>query len=266
MPKQKSKSAARQDRRSERARHQSHRGLIASISDEDSHQHAPVRFNGVTPLNNAQRAYDAAIVSGDIVFGLGPAGTGKTWYAVAKAVEAYLAGNIKKIYLTRPNVEVERSFGFLPGELEEKYEPYIAPLREAFVEMLGASRFEYMLKKKIIDPRPLAFMRGATFKDAWLIADEMQNATLNEMKMLLSRIGENAKFIINGDPAQCDIVKSQSGLIPAERKLAKLSAVRTIRFTKADIVRSGLCQQIIEAFEEPEAEEEDAGLKRYLAA
>jgi phosphate starvation-inducible PhoH-like protein len=207
------------------------------------------RREPVKPLTGGQKRYDAAFKSADIIFGIGPAGTGKTWFAVQRAVEALNAGEIKKIYVTRPAVEVERGMGFLPGELEEKYAPYLIPLEEAFIEALGgASRYEYLVKNKTIDARPLAFMRGATLKDGWLIADEMQNATKGEFKMLLTRIGENAKFIINGDPKQIDNGVT-SGLMDAVRRISLHSQVATIEFGRHEIVRSGLCQDIVEAYE-----------------
>lgn len=249
MPKNQSKSAARQDRRSERARKSNNGPLIASVSDEVRHQTRPRRTELVSPLNDGQRAYDAAMRSGDIVFGIGPAGTGKTWFAVQRAAEELKAGNIEKIYLTRPNTEVGNGFGFLPGELEEKYAPYILPLQEALEEAFGASHLEYLLKRKIIDPRPLAFMRGATLKNGWVIADEMQNATRTEMVMLLSRIGENAKFVINGDPRQRDLIGAD-GLEHAMSRLQDMPEVKIVRFGREHIVRSGLCQRVVEAFED----------------
>ena len=249
MSKNLSKSDARKERRGERARSNKHAPLIATVSHEDRHQTLPTRIERVSALNDAQRAYDAAIRSSSIIFGIGPAGTGKTWFAVQRAAEALKSGEIEKIYLTRPNVEVGRGFGFLPGELEEKYEPYIAPLREALEEAFGASHLEFLLKRKIIDSRPLAFMRGATMKNGWLIADEMQNATRAEMIMLLSRIGENAKFVINGDLRQRDLPDAD-GLEHSIERLRRLDAVKTVRFGRADIVRSGLCQAVIEAFED----------------
>lgn len=249
MPKP-SKSLARQKRREKRALAAEKRQILDQFQ-RDQAPFAPrkARAEPVRPLTAAQRAYDAAIHTADVVFGIGPAGTGKTWFAAMRAAEALDMKEIKKIIVTRPAVEAGESLGYLPGELEEKYEPYFRPVRDAFEEYFGLSYAEYLIKEGKIEARPLALLRGATIKDAWLIADEMQNATEGQFKMLLSRIGENAKFILNGDPKQSDLPTGKSGLITVQKKLEHIDGIQTVRFGRGDIVRSGICQAIVEAFE-----------------
>jgi len=246
----KSKPVARQTRRDERNASRSHAKLVASLDQSLPNAPTPARREPVKPLTKGQKRYDSAIQSKDIVFGVGPAGTGKTWYAVQKAAEALKADVIKKIYVTRPAIEVGEGMGFLPGELNEKFEPYLIPLKEAFVEALGSGHYDYCLKAGKIEPIPLAFIRGRTFKDAWVIADEMQNATKAEFKAFLTRIGENAKFIINGDVSQIDEkIGKSSGLTDATQRIGNHAKVDVITFTRGEIVRSGLCQDIVDAYE-----------------
>lgn len=245
------KSVARQTRRDVRASSRDHSKLIASVDRSLPQAPTPARREPVKPLTAGQKRYDVAIASKDIIFGKGPAGTGKTWYAVQKAAEAYKAGLIRKIYVTRPAIEVGEGMGFLPGELDEKFAPYLIPLKEAFCEALGSGHYEYCLKAGVIEPVPLAFIRGRTLKDAWVLADEMQNATKSEFKALLTRIGENAKFIVNGDTSQIDEkIGSSSGLEDAVQRIGNHSQVSVITFGRNEIVRSGLCQDIVEAYEE----------------
>lgn len=249
MPKVK-KSVARNTRRDERSRMRNDAKLIASVDRSRPAAPTPVRREPVKPLTQGQKRYDAGFKSSDIVFGLGPAGTGKTWFAVQRACEALKAGDIKKIYVTRPAIEVGAGMGFLPGELEEKFAPYLIPLKEAFVEALGSGHYEYCLKAGIIEPVPLAFIRGRTLKDAWVIADEMQNATKAEFKALLTRIGENAKFVINGDTSQIDDkIGATSGLEDAVRRVGNHSQISVVRFLRSEIVRSGLCMDMVDAYE-----------------
>ena len=202
----------------------------------------------IRPLNKKQILYDTAISSSSIVFGLGPAGTGKTWFAAMRAAEALRNKTIGKIVITRPAVEVGESLGFLPGELNEKFEPYIRPIRDAFEDYFGASHLEYLLKRGDIEARPLSLLRGSTIQNAWLLADEMQNATKTQLMMLLSRIGENSKFIVNGDPDQLDIPARTSGLVDAVDRLRPINGVKVVSFVRDDIVRSGLCRDVIEAY------------------
>jgi len=203
----------------------------------------------ILPRTKAQELYDVAIASKKLVFGIGPAGTGKTWLAAMRAAEALHDKQIKRIIVTRPALEAGESLGFLPGELEEKYEPYFRPVRDALEEFFGTGHLEYLLKSGAIEARPLGLLRGSTIKDAWLLGDEMQNATKTQMKMLLSRIGDNCKFLINGDPDQCDLPNSgSSGLMDAVARLGNHPAIGTVSFAYDDIVRSGLCRDIVLAY------------------
>ncbi len=199
-------------------------------------------------LTETQRNYGAAILASRVVIGVGPAGTGKTWFAAALAADKLGAGEIKKIIVTRPAIEAGESLGFLPGDVEEKYAPYFRPVREALEERLGSGQVEYMIKAGIIEARPLAYLRGSTLKDCWVIADEMQNTTPAQMKMFLTRIGERSTFIINGDVRQKDIA-CKSGLEDAANRLRNLRMVSVIEFTAADIVRDPMCQAIAEAYD-----------------
>lgn len=203
-------------------------------------------YSEVKPLNFIQGQYLDAIKRSSIVFGIGSAGTGKTYIASNYAAGELYYKKINKIIITRPNVEVGRGLGFLPGELEEKFAPYLEPFNDCFTEFLGKGFYEYCIRSKIIEPKPLGFLRGKSFDNAIILADEMQNTTMAEMQMLLSRIGSNCKMIISGDPNQCDI--SNSGLLDATIRLDKIKDIETIKFMDEDIVRSKLCKQIIIAY------------------
>jgi phosphate starvation-inducible PhoH-like protein len=203
-------------------------------------------FNDVKPLNFIQAEYLRAIQSNQIVFGVGSAGTGKTYVAATYAAGELFHRRIQKIVLTRPNVETGRGLGFLPGTLEEKYAPYLEPFDNVFTRSLGKGFYEYALKAKTIEPKPLGFMRGATFDNCIVLLDEAQNATKEEMKMLLSRIGKNCKMIISGDVDQADI--PDSGLSDAIHRLDRIPDIEVVRFMDDDIVRSKMCKQIILAY------------------
>jgi phosphate starvation-inducible PhoH-like protein len=203
-------------------------------------------FKEIKPLNYVQGAYLTAIQSNQIVFGIGSAGTGKTYIAANYAASELYHKRIDKIILTRPNIETGRGLGFLPGTLEEKYQPYLEPFAEIFANSLGKGFFEYCLKNKQIDPKPLGFMRGATFDHSIVLLDEAQNCTKQEMQMILSRIGKNCKIIISGDIDQCDI--PNSGLQDAVTRLECVRGIEVVRFLDQDIVRSELCKQIILAY------------------
>lgn len=203
-------------------------------------------FKEVKPLNWIQEEYLNAIRTKSIIFGVGSAGTGKTYLAASYAAGELFHRKVSKIILTRPNVETGRGLGFLPGELEEKYAPYLDPFDQVFTKCLGRGFYEYSLKNKDIEPKPLGFMRGATFDNCIVLVDEAQNATKTEMKMLLSRIGKNCKMIISGDADQCDI--TDSGLVDAVNRLESIDDVAVVRFIDDDIVRSKLCKQIIVAY------------------
>lgn len=251
MPRPPKKSTAqktpRQNRREMRRDSTTGHGRV----DADLPVVAPTRraFKDVNPLTEAQALYDDAIRLEQVIFGVGPAGTGKTWFAAMRAAEAFERKEITKIVITRPAVQADEDLGFLPGELDEKYEPYIRPLRDAFEEKFGSGFFEYLLKKEIIEARPLGLLRGSTLKNCWVLADEMQNASKSQMKMLLSRIGENSKFIINGDPKQSDLPAGKSGLMDAVRRLRDVNKIKTVTFEVSDIVRSGICRDIVAAYE-----------------
>lgn len=203
-------------------------------------------FKEVKPLNYIQETYLNAIKHSSIVFGLGSAGTGKTYIGAAYAASELYHKRIEKIILTRPNIEVGRSLGFLPGTLEEKYLPYLKPFEKVFKKFLGAGFYEYALKTKTIDPQPIGFLRGETFENCIVLLDEMQNATEIELKMLLTRIGHNCKMIISGDPSQADIL--DSGLENAADRLEDIDGVEIVEFIDSDIVRSKMCKQIILAY------------------
>lgn len=245
------RAASRQKRRGNKARN--HEPLLRLTEQTVHRKPIKPRTLEIHPLNDAQRDYDYAIHHHAITFGVGPAGTGKTWLAAMRAAQALQDGEIETIIVTRPAVEAGENLGFLPGELEEKYEPYFRPVKDAFLEFFGTGHLEYLIKAGTIEARPLAFLRGATIKNAWLIADEMQNATVTQMKMLLTRIGENAKFIINGDPTQCDLPdSSRSGLKDAVDRLQHLGNVGSVTFSTEDIVRHGLVQEIVVAYSKQE--------------
>ena len=203
-------------------------------------------FRDVKPLNYIQATYLDAIKQNEIVFGIGSAGTGKTFVASCYAAGELFHRRVQKIILTRPNVETGRGLGFLPGSLEEKYAPYLEPFSDVFSRCLGKGYYEYALKNKNVDPRPLGFMRGATFDDCIVLVDEAQNATKAELKMLLSRIGKNCKIVVSGDTQQTDI--DNSGLEDAVRRLENLPGIEVVRFLDDDIVRSRMCKQIILAY------------------
>lgn len=220
-------------------------------SNEQPPQLEVIREKRVTkPLSaktEAQAHYIINIQNKRLTFGLGPAGTGKTYVCTALAAEALRDGRADKLILTRPAVEAGESMGFLPGELEEKFDPYMIPFREILNEYLGRSTVDYMIKYKKIEAAPLGFMRGRTFRDAWVILDEAQNTTPVQMKMFLTRIGENAKVIVNGDTSQKDI-PGESGLQDAVNRLFNSSHVGTTDFSVDDVVRSGLVKEILQAY------------------
>lgn len=203
-------------------------------------------FKEIQPLNFIQGEYLEAIKSNDIIFGIGSAGTGKTFIAASYAASELFHRRVSKVILTRPNVETGRGLGFLPGTLEEKYAPYLLPFDSIFTKSLGKGFYEYALKNKDIEPTPLGFLRGTTFEDCIVLLDEAQNCTKEEMKMILSRIGKNCKMIISGDTEQADI--EYSGLDDAVNRLHGISGVEIVEFLDEDIVRSAMCKQIIMAY------------------
>lgn len=195
-----------------------------------------------------QGHYISSIDRNVLTFGIGPAGTGKTYVAAAKASQALVQKQVSKIIVTRPVVEAGESLGFLPGELEEKFDPYFKPVRAVFEKHLGKGRTEYCLKHGVIEVLPLAYMRGHSFEDAFVIFDEAQNATEVQMKLFLTRLGNDSKAVVNGDLRQRDIVGAR-GLEDALDKLCQVQGVGCVEFTRADVVRSGFVQDVVDAYE-----------------
>ncbi|HPE74826.1 MAG TPA: PhoH family protein [Draconibacterium sp.] len=196
-------------------------------------------------------------IKNDLLFAIGPAGTGKTYTAIALAVRALKNKEIKKIILSRPAVEAGENLGFLPGDLKEKIDPYLQPLYDALQDMIPAKKLEEYMKDGTIQIAPLAFMRGRTLSNAFVILDEAQNTTVNQLKMFLTRMGLNAKFIITGDITQIDLPrKSHSGLIHALKILNKIKSISVIEFDKKDIVRHRLVRDIVDAYEKKAEEDE----------
>jgi phosphate starvation-inducible PhoH-like protein len=205
------------------------------------------RFTKSKPLearNQAQSDYIGAIESRQLVFGLGPAGVGKTYVCGAIAAEALLCKEVERIIVTRPAVEAGEELGFIPGEIEQKYAPWIQPFRAVLEERLGPSHVENLIKLGRIEAAPLAYMRGRTFKDAFVILDEAQNVTPRQMQLFLTRIGVGSRVVVNGDESQKDI-PGPSGLTDAVSRLGSMKEAAIIRFSARDIVRSGLVQEIV---------------------
>lgn len=204
----------------------------------------------VTPKTKGQIEYVDAIKHYDIVFGIGPAGTGKTYLAIAMAVNALKKGLVRRIVLTRPAIEAGENLGFLPGDMVEKVLPYLRPIYDALYEMVEAEKVEQFTEQGIIEVAPLAFMRGRTLNDAFVILDEAQNCTPFQMKMFLTRLGFDSKAVITGDPTQSDLPKDKrNGLAHALDVLKEIEGVKFVYFTAKDVVRHELVQRIIEAYE-----------------
>ena len=204
----------------------------------------------IRPRTATQGAFIEAMNNHDMVFGLGPAGTGKTFLAVAKAVSEMLRGNVDRIILTRPAVEAGENLGFLPGDLKDKIDPYLRPLYDALYEMLPADMVDKKLESGEIEIAPLAYMRGRTLSHAVVILDEAQNTTGMQMKMFLTRLGEGSRMIINGDLTQTDLPRGVvSGLIEATRILKDVPEIGFVEFTERDVVRHGLVSKIVKAYE-----------------
>ncbi len=219
----------------------------------------------ITPKSVAQKAYIDAIRNFDIVFGIGPAGTGKTFLAMAVAVAELMKNNFSRIVLTRPAVEAGEKLGFLPGDLAEKINPYLRPLYDALHDMVDFDRVRKMMERSIIEVAPLAFMRGRTLNDSFVILDEAQNTTNEQMKMFLTRLGYGSKAVITGDITQVDLpVGTRSGLKQAWGILKDITDIKFVFFTEKDVVRHRLVQDVILAYERMEAQKESsrAGAKR----
>ena len=204
----------------------------------------------VSPRNVRQQEYLQAVLEHDIVFAIGPAGTGKTYLAVAMAAAALLEKKVKRIVLCRPAVEAGEKLGFLPGDLAEKVNPYLRPLHDALYDILGYEKVGRMLERNIIEVAPLAFMRGRTLNDAFVILDEAQNTTSEQMKMFLTRIGFGSKAVVTGDVTQIDLPAGKvSGLKEAHRVLADVPGIRFVLFDQRDVVRHRIVQAIVNAYE-----------------
>ncbi len=214
--------------------------------------------SAVTPKSLAQKEYIDAIRKYDIVFGIGPAGTGKTYLAMAMAVSALSKGIVSRIILTRPAVEAGETLGFLPGDLAEKVDPYLRPLYDALHDMMRFEKAAALMQKGIIEVAPIAFMRGRTLNDSFIILDEAQNTTPEQMKMFLTRIGFNSKAVITGDITQIDLPADRtSGLIESKNILQNINGINFVFFSKKDVVRHKLVQEIIRAYEQLEAERQN---------
>jgi phosphate starvation-inducible PhoH-like protein len=222
---------------------------LRSLADSGKQRSAGVKRT-VQPRSINQRKYVEAIEQNDMVFGVGPAGTGKTYLAVAMAVAAYNAKKISRIVLVRPAVEAGERLGFLPGSLQEKVDPYLRPLYDALYDLLDAEKVDKMLEKNVIEVAPLAFMRGRTLSDAFIIMDEAQNTTIEQMKMFLTRMGNNSKAVITGDITQIDLPNPRkSGLLDAINILDGVEGIQFCHFEDSDVVRHALVQRIVRAYE-----------------
>ena len=214
--------------------------------------------DAVRPRNNKQLEYYKAVQSNDIVFAIGPAGTGKTYLAVAMALAELKKSMVSKIILSRPAVEAGESLGYLPGDLKEKLDPYLRPLLDALFIMLGPDKLKNLMEKNIIEIIPLAYMRGRTLTNAFIILDEAQNATITQMKMFLTRMGEGSKVIVTGDITQIDLPQKRfSGLINANEVLQTISGIEFVYFDEKDVVRHKLVTQIIKAYDKDEEYREE---------
>lgn len=208
------------------------------------------RAKEVTAKTKNQKRYIEAIKENDIVFGIGPAGTGKTYLAVAMAVNFYLTKKVNRIILTRPAVEAGERLGFLPGDIADKINPYLRPLYDALYHMLDFERVSALIEKGVIELAPLAFMRGRTLDDAFIILDEAQNTTIEQMKMFLTRLGFNSKAVITGDITQIDLPNDKrSGLVLVRDVLKGIKGIEFVEFGKVDVVRNPIVQKIIKAYE-----------------
>ena len=204
----------------------------------------------LAPKTVNQRRYLEAIERNDLVFGIGPAGTGKTYLAVAMAISALMAKQVARIILTRPAVEAGERLGFLPGTLQEKVDPYLRPLYDALYDMLESERVEKLLERNVIEVAPIAFMRGRTLNDSFIILDEAQNSTAEQMKMVLTRQGFNSKMVVNGDITQIDLPAGRrSGLCDAVDVLKGVEGISFVQFDERDVVRHSLVQRIVKAYE-----------------
>jgi phosphate starvation-inducible PhoH-like protein len=227
-----------------------HDGATAELESDDDGPLLRTRKSDLRPRTPRQRDYLHGILKNDITFGYGPAGTGKTWLAVACAIDALERQTVERLILTRPAVEAGERLGFLPGDLAQKVDPYLRPLFDALYYLMGFDRVQRLFEKQSIEIAPLAYMRGRTLNHAFVILDEAQNTTPEQMKMFLTRIGFGSKAVINGDPSQVDLPKGQrSGLGHAIRLLQQVPGIAFTQFTSRDVVRHPLVARIVDAYE-----------------
>ena len=223
---------------------------LPPIDDQSGSIALRTRRSDLRPRTPSQRDYLNNIIKHDITFGVGPAGTGKTWLAVACAIDALERETVQRLVLTRPAVEAGERLGFLPGDLTQKVDPYLRPLYDALYDLMGFERVQRMFEKQTIEIAPLAYMRGRTLNHAFVILDEAQNTTPEQMKMFLTRIGFGSKAVINGDPSQVDLPKGQpSGLSHAVDVLETVQGIAVTKFTSRDVVRHPLVARIVDAYE-----------------
>lgn len=220
---------------------------LKSGKHERNPSEIPPAFQYIQPKNLAQQLYMESIQRADVVFGIGSAGTGKTFVAASYAAQELFYRNVGRVVVTRPNVEATRSFGYLPGTLEEKYAPFLEPFDSAFIRAFGRSFYDNLKKNGKIEPKPLGFLRGETFDNCIVLVDECQNMTAKEFKLVLTRIGENCKMIFSGDTKQVDI--PNSGLDETINRLKYIPSIEVVEFMPQDIVRSKLCKEIILEYE-----------------
>jgi phosphate starvation-inducible PhoH-like protein len=230
-------------------------GILARIQGEQGESAAPVDVVSIAkqirPKTAGQARYIDSIRKHDITFAVGPAGTGKTYLAVAVAVEALKRHSIRKIVLVRPAVEAGESLGFLPGDISAKINPYLRPLLDALHEMIDYDQMKRYMEQDVIEVIPLAYMRGRTLNEAFIILDEAQNTTISQMKMFLTRMGTGSKIVISGDTTQIDLPRtSASGLVDALSRLRDIEGINVVQLNKSDIVRHRLVQEIVRAYEE----------------
>jgi len=234
---------------------------LRSLVDAGKQRSAGIK-RAVQPRSVNQRKYVEAIEQNDMVFGVGPAGTGKTYLAVAMAVAAMNAKKVSRIVLVRPAVEAGEKLGFLPGSLQEKVDPYLRPLYDALYDLLEPEKVDKMLEKNVIEVAPLAFMRGRTLNEAFIIMDEAQNTTIEQMKMFLTRMGNNSKAVITGDITQIDLPNPRrSGLVDAINVLEGVEGIKFCHFEDSDVVRHALVQRIVRAYDAAKPQQQELPLE-----